>query len=89
MTAAVDDMPVRSTAASAYELEHLPATRTGHGAIASTSTPWLRNATIPVHEGGGVSVFTAAKEQLGLTLKPITTEIDVLAIERLERPRFD
>lgn len=89
MTAAVDDMPVRSTAASAYELEHLPATRTGHGAIASTSTPWLRNATIPVHEGGGVSVFTAAKEQLGPTLKPITTEIDVLAIERLERPRFD
>ena len=40
-------------------------------------------------EGGGVSVFTAVKEQLGLTLRPITTEVEVLAIERMERPRFD
>ena len=40
-------------------------------------------------QGGGVSVFTAVKEQLGLTLRPITTELEVLAIERMERPRFD
>lgn len=85
MTAAVDDMPVRSTAASAYELEHLPATRTG-----ARRDRFDINALAPqrFHEGGG-AVFTAAKELLGLTLKPITTEIDVLAIERLERPRFD
>ncbi|HET9192846.1 MAG TPA: TIGR03435 family protein [Vicinamibacterales bacterium] len=40
-------------------------------------------------QGGGVSVFTAVKEQLGLMLRPVTTELEMLVIERLERPQLD
>jgi uncharacterized protein (TIGR03435 family) len=36
--------------------------------------------------GGGVSIFTAVREQLGLKLEPMDGEVEVLAIERLERP---
>ena len=40
-------------------------------------------------QGGGVSVFTAVKEPLGLMLRPVTTELEMLVIERLERPQLD
>jgi uncharacterized protein (TIGR03435 family) len=32
------------------------------------------------------SVFTAVREQLGLTLEPSRAESDILVIDRLERP---
>ena len=32
------------------------------------------------------SIFTAVREQLGLSLEPVRGEIDVFVIERVERP---
>jgi uncharacterized protein (TIGR03435 family) len=38
---------------------------------------------------GGISIFTAVREQLGLDLRPGTERLDVLTILRVERPAPD
>jgi len=40
-------------------------------------------------DADSASIFTAVREQLGLTLAPATAELDVLSIERVERPTTD
>jgi uncharacterized protein (TIGR03435 family) len=40
-------------------------------------------------DASGASIFTAVREQLGLTLAPATADLDVLSIERVERPTTD
>jgi uncharacterized protein (TIGR03435 family) len=37
-------------------------------------------------EAGAVSLFTALREQLGLKLEPVVGDVEVLVIERVERP---
>jgi uncharacterized protein (TIGR03435 family) len=37
----------------------------------------------------GVSLFTALEEQLGLKLEPRTGAVDLLIVERVERPTED
>lgn len=39
--------------------------------------------------GGDVSVFTAIREQLGLTLEPSRSLLPVLIVDRIERPKPD
>jgi uncharacterized protein (TIGR03435 family) len=51
----------------------------------------LRFSLAPEAVGGGAaddapSIFTALREQLGLTLEPATAPLPVLVIDRIERP---
>jgi uncharacterized protein (TIGR03435 family) len=40
----------------------------------------------PTPDSDGVPIFTAVREQLGLRLEPASTTLDVVIIERAERP---
>jgi bla regulator protein blaR1 len=64
---------IAQTGTFTFALEFTP-TRTGPSTDAAAGdTP-------------AVSIFTAVQEQLGLRLEPSTSEMDVLVIERVERP---
>lgn len=41
----------------------------------------------PTADSDGVPIFTAVRDQLGLRLEPARTTLDVVIIERVERPR--
>ena len=49
----------------------------------------LFGALVGPSSAGGVSIFTAVRDQLGLKLEPSTEVLDVLAIERVEHPTPD
>ena len=46
-------------------------------------------AEFPAIDPDGPSLSTALKEQLGLTLRSTTEPVDVLIVDRVERPSFD
>jgi uncharacterized protein (TIGR03435 family) len=56
-----------------FALEFTPDARTGPSINAAADTPM-------------VSIFTAVQEQLGLRLEPSMSDMDVLVIDRVERP---
>jgi uncharacterized protein (TIGR03435 family) len=49
----------------------------------------LRTPDAPAADPAGVSVFTAVREQLGLRLEPTKAPVDVLVIDRAEKPTPD
>jgi len=51
--------------------------------FASTVDAGLANADTPA---AGLSIFTAVEEQLGMRLRSTTGPVDVLVIDRVERP---
>jgi uncharacterized protein (TIGR03435 family) len=57
-----------------FALEFTPDARTGPSTNAAAG------------DAPAVSIFTAVQEQLGLRLEPSTSDMDVLVIERVERP---
>ena len=50
---------------------------------------WGAAAADAAKLSGGISIFTAVREQLGLELRPATAPLDVLTILRVERPAPD
>ena len=55
-----------------FDLEFAPESAAGSGASAPA--------------GNGASLFTALEEQLGLKLRPARALLDVLVIDRVDRP---
>jgi uncharacterized protein (TIGR03435 family) len=61
--------------------------RTGLGGAFDVSLVWNADALSPTTTSDSApSVFAAIQEQLGLRLVPITTPIEVIVIDRAERP---
>lgn len=61
--------------------------RTGLGGAFDVSLVWNADVLSPTTTSDSApSVFAAIQEQLGLRLVPITTPIDVIVIDRAERP---
>ncbi len=65
--------------------------RTGLGGAFDVSVTWNANALTPTGEPANTapSVFAAIQEQLGLRLEPTTAPIDVIVIDRVDRPAAD
>ena len=55
--------------------------RTGLGGFYNIDLEWA-----PTPDADGVSIFTAVEEQLGLRLESGTAPLDVVVVERIERP---
>ena len=53
------------------------------------SGPLPPGANLPAVDPNGPSIFTALQEQLGLKLESQTAPVDVLVIDRVERPTPD
>jgi uncharacterized protein (TIGR03435 family) len=47
---------------------------------------WTRDETAATEPGAAPGLFTAIQEQLGLKLEPVKAPVDVLVIDRAERP---
>ena len=61
--------------------------RTGLDGAFDVSLVWNADALSPTTASDSApSVFAAIQEQLGLRLVPITTPIEVIVIDRAERP---
>jgi uncharacterized protein (TIGR03435 family) len=75
---------------SATEGRHV-VDRTGLGGAFDVSVTWNANALNPTTEpvNTAPSIFAALQEQLGLRLEPITAPIDVIVIDRADRPAAD
>lgn len=58
--------------------------RTGISGAFDMALKWAPDATSA--DATGPSVFTAIQEQLGLKLQPVKAPVEVLVIERVERP---
>jgi len=65
--------------------------RTGLGGAFDVSVTWNANALDPAADpvNAAPSIFAALQEQLGLRLEPITAPIDVIVIDRADRPVAD
>jgi uncharacterized protein (TIGR03435 family) len=65
--------------------------RTGLAGFVDLQLDWSPDLTASpaaaTAEAGAVSLFTALREQLGLKLEPVVGDVEVLVIERVERPR--
>ena len=55
--------------------------RTGLGGFYNIDLEWA-----PTPDADGVSIFTAVEEQLGLKLESSTAPLDVVVVDRIERP---
>jgi uncharacterized protein (TIGR03435 family) len=67
--------------------------RTGLAGTFEFEIDWAPEVPVPADappgppiDPNGPSVFTAAREQLGLKLEPATNDIDVLVVDRAEKP---
>jgi uncharacterized protein (TIGR03435 family) len=66
-------------------LEHIVADRTGLAGAYDIDLTWSPDPTTD----SGPSLFTAIQEQLGLKLEPSKAPVEVLVIDRLEKPTAD
>jgi uncharacterized protein (TIGR03435 family) len=75
---------------SATEGRHV-VDRTGLGGAFDVSVTWNANALSPTGEPANAapSIFAALQEQLGLRLEATTAPIEVIVIDRAERPAAD
>ena len=73
---------IASTLAN-YGAERAVIDRTGIAGIFDFQLKWVNQ---PTGNADDVSFFTALKEQLGLKLEPGTAPVEVLVIDRAERP---
>jgi uncharacterized protein (TIGR03435 family) len=75
---------------SATEGRHV-VDRTGLAGAFDVNVTWNADALNPAVESVNTapSIFAAIQEQLGLRLEPITAPIDVIVIDRAERPAAD
>jgi len=55
--------------------------RTGLDGLYDIDLEWA-----PTPDAAGLSIFTAVEEQLGLKLESGTAPLDVVVVERIERP---
>jgi uncharacterized protein (TIGR03435 family) len=60
--------------------------RQGPVSVPPQAPDWLREAVQAAPTPDGTSIFTALREQLGLTLEPRDERLDVLVIDHIERP---
>jgi uncharacterized protein (TIGR03435 family) len=60
--------------------------RQGPVSVPPQAPDWLREAVKAAPTPDGTSIFTALREQLGLTLEPRDERLDVLVIDHIERP---
>ena len=60
--------------------------RQGPMSVPPQAPDWLREAVQAAPTPDGTSIFTALREQLGLTLEPRDERLDVLVIDHIERP---
>jgi|SoiMethySBSTD1v2_1073268.scaffolds.fasta_scaffold32303_3 uncharacterized protein (TIGR03435 family) len=59
------------------------------GRVVLDQTGLAGDYELTLEHGGDVSIFTALREQLGLTLEPGRAPLPVLVVERIERPTPD
>jgi len=60
--------------------------RTGLQGQFTVDLTWSNDLMPTADPGEKVSIFTAVREQLGLTLQPSRTAVDVFVVDQIERP---
>ena len=76
-----DLLPILSSATDRLVLD-----RTGLDGRFEVELKWASASTTQDGKTDAVSIFTAVREQLGLTLESATETLDTVVIDRIDRP---